>query len=98
MILITAIGCKDSTKKLKIRLRKLKLQKEHTVVNDSAKVSFTAYKTTDKAAVRGVFKRDNIDEYQTRRNSFRCFEWCSIQYSSSGLFTNDLLAVEILRF
>jgi hypothetical protein len=35
-------------------------------VNDSAKVSFTAYKTTDKAAVRGVFK-DNIDEYQTRK-------------------------------
>jgi hypothetical protein len=25
-------------------------------VNDSTKVSFTAYKTTDKAAVGGVFK------------------------------------------
>jgi hypothetical protein len=26
-------------------------------VNDSVKVSFTAYKTTDKSAVRGVFKK-----------------------------------------
>jgi hypothetical protein len=37
-------------------------------------VSFTAYKTTDKAAVKDVFK-DNIDEYQTRRNSLRDFKW-----------------------
>jgi hypothetical protein len=58
IILVTAIGCKDSTKKIRLSDYETKTTKgTYTVVNDSAKVSFTAYKTTDKAAVRGVFKR-----------------------------------------
>jgi uncharacterized protein (UPF0218 family) len=56
IILFTTIECKDSTKNTDYQTTETKLKGTYTVVNDSAKVSFTAYKTTERA-VRGVFKR-----------------------------------------
>jgi hypothetical protein len=79
MILFTAIGCKDS-KKLVIRLVKLRLQKEtYTVVNDSAKWVLLLIKQLTKRLLE-VYLRDNIDEYQTRRNSIGSFEWCNLAF------------------
>jgi hypothetical protein len=57
MILFTAIGCKDSRKTSEAQTT----EGTYTVVNDCTKVSFTACETTDKAAVRGVFKKDIIE-------------------------------------
>jgi hypothetical protein len=62
MILFTAIGCKDSRKTSEAQTTEAQTTEgTYTVVNDCTKVSFTACETTDKAAVRGVFKKDIIE-------------------------------------
>jgi hypothetical protein len=56
-------------------------------VNDSAKVSFTAYKTTDKS-VRGVFKEitlTNTRQGETALDALNGAQFIPV----NSLFTND---------
>jgi hypothetical protein len=45
-----------------------------------------------------VYLKDNIDEYQTRRNSLDALNGAQFSIPVNSLFTNDATAVEILRF
>jgi hypothetical protein len=58
-------------------------------------VSFTAYKTTDKAAVRGVFKKITLTN--TGERALDC-KWCSISIPVNSLFTNDATGSRDPRF
>jgi hypothetical protein len=90
IILITAIGCKDSTKKIDYQTTETKTTKgTYTVVNDSAKVSFTAYKTTDKAAVRGVFKKITLTNTRQGETALDALNGAQFSIPVNSLFTND---------
>jgi hypothetical protein len=61
-------------------------------------VSFTAYKTTDKGLLLEVYLKDNIDEYQTRRNSLDALNGAQFSIPVNSLFTNDTRDPKILKF
>ncbi|WP_366184272.1 hypothetical protein [Flavobacterium ovatum] len=102
MILITAIGCKDSKKSSENEATELQAtEATYSVVNDSTKVSFTAYKTTDKAAVGGVFKEITLTNTNPGKTALEALNGTKFSISVSSLFTNDATGTrdpKILKF
>jgi hypothetical protein len=56
-------------------------------VNDSAKVSFTAYKTTDKA-VRGVFKEITLTNTRQGETALDALNGAQFSIPVNSLFTD----------
>jgi len=102
MILITAIGCKDSKKSNdEVATETPTTQATYSVVNDSTKVSFIAYKTTDKAAVGGVFKEITLTNTGEGKTAFEALNGTKFSIPVSSLFTNDATGTrdpKILKF
>ncbi|NHN25072.1 YceI family protein [Flavobacterium jejuense] len=59
------------------------------IVSDSTKVSWTAYKTTDKVAVGGSFKEIELKNTQTGNTPEAVLEGASFSIPVSSLFTNN---------
>ncbi|MCW2120712.1 hypothetical protein [Flavobacterium sp. 7A] len=102
MILITAIGCKDAKKtEEKATDEVTATTGTFTVINDSTKVGFTAYKTTDKVAVGGQFKTITLTETKEGKTAFEALNGTKFSIPVSSLFTNDASGTrdpKILKF
>ncbi|MCR1026843.1 hypothetical protein H0I25_08435 [Cellulophaga sp. HaHa_2_95] len=61
----------------------------YTIVSDSTKVSFTAYKTTDKLPVGGTFKAINIKNATPAATALEALNGLEFGIPVSSLFTND---------
>ncbi|EIA07947.1 YceI family protein [Flavobacterium frigoris] len=102
MILFTAVGCKDSKKSTEDKTAESQTTEgTYTVINDSTKVSFTAYKTTDKAAVGGIFKEITLTDTEEGKTAFEALNGTKFSIPVSSLFTNDATGTrdpKILKF
>lgn len=102
MILITAIGCKDAKKNTEEPITEVATTTgTYTVNTDSTKVNFTAYKTTDKVAVGGVFKEITLTETHEGKTGLESLNGTQFSIPVSSLFTNDATGTrdpKILKF
>jgi hypothetical protein len=90
MILITAFSCKDSKKSTEDNTTETqKTEGTYSLVNDSTKVSFTAYKTTDKLAVGGTFKEITLTNTTEGETALGALNGTKFSIPVSSLFTND---------
>jgi hypothetical protein len=90
VILITAFSCKDSKKSTEDNTAETqKTEGTYSLVNDSTKVSFTAYKTTDKAAVGGIFKEITLTNTTEGETALGALNSTKFSIPVSSLFTND---------
>jgi hypothetical protein len=90
VILITAFSCKDSKKSTEDNTAETqKTEGTYSLVNDSTKVSFTAYKTTDKAAVGGIFKEITLTNTTEGETALGALNNTKFSIPVSSLFTND---------
>lgn len=62
---------------------------QFSLVADSTKVSFTAYKTTEKKPVGGTFKTINIKNEGTGATALEAIDGTEFSIPVSSLFTND---------
>lgn len=60
-----------------------------SLVQDSTKVSFTAYKTTDKVPVGGKFQKINFTKTNSGTTSMEALNGTQFSIPVSSLFTND---------
>ena len=63
---------------------------QFSLVNDSTKVSFIAYKTTEKLPVGGIFKTINITKSNTAATALEAMNGTEFSIPVSSLFTNDV--------
>lgn len=89
IILITAISCKDSKKSDEEKTTETQTAVTYSVVDDSTKVSFTAYKTTDKVAVGGTFKEIILTNTGEGDTGIEALNGTKFSIPVSSLFTND---------
>jgi hypothetical protein len=90
VILITAFSCKDSKKSTEDNTAETqKTEGTYSLVNDSTKVSFTAYKTTDKAAVGGIFKEITLTNTTEGETALGALNSTKFSIPVRSLFTND---------
>jgi hypothetical protein len=90
VILITAVSCKDSKKSTEDNTAETqKTEGTYSLVNDSTKVSFTAYKTTDKAAVGGIFKEITLTNTTEGETALGALNSTKFSIPVRSLFTND---------
>ena len=88
LILILGYNCKEAKKESKEEVKEVSSEK-FSLVKDSTKVSFTAYKTSDKLPVGGKFNTINIVESNTGATAFEAMNGTSFTIPVSSLFTND---------
>ncbi|MCM4171661.1 hypothetical protein DHD32_09225 [Arenibacter sp. TNZ] len=91
LLLITGISCKDAKKgqdEQAVELEATSSQK-FSLVKDSTKVSFTAYKTTEKLPVGGKFTKINIKETNEGITALQALNGTTFSIPVSSLFTND---------
>ena len=99
LLVIATFSCKNTNKENLHNFKRLdgktkhSHKEEHTqfsLVNDSIKVSFTAYKTTEKLPVSGIFKTVNITKSNTATTALEAMNGTEFSIPVSSLFTNDL--------
>ena len=66
-----------------------KTSETYSIVSDSTKVSFTAYKTTEKLPVGGTFKTINITNAKASSMPLEVLNGTKFSIPISSLFTND---------
>ncbi|WP_438965742.1 YceI family protein [Flavobacterium sp.] len=85
---ITFTSCKNDEKTETTTETKEEV-KGLTIVNDSTKVKWTAFKTTDKVAVGGSFTQIEIKEVKTGNTPQEVLEGVAFSIPVSSLFTNN---------
>lgn len=88
LILILGYNCKEEKKESKEEVKEVSSEK-FSLVKDSTKVSFTAYKTSEKLPVGGKFNTINIVESNAGATAFEAMNGTSFSIPVSSLFTND---------
>lgn len=90
-LLIVFASCKDAKKSEESK--SVEATSEATemfsLVQDSTKVSFTAYKTTDKVPVGGMFKKINFTKTNSGTTAMEALNGTEFSIPVSSLFTND---------
>ena len=88
---IASLGCKESKKSDENQAKEPETsEKTFSLVKDSTKVKFTAYKTTDKIAVGGEFKTVNITNISDGDTPLAVLNGAKFSIPVSSLFTNDI--------
>ncbi len=84
-------SCKETKKEKKAEEPTVTMEKENlfSLVSDSTKVSFVAYKTTEKKPVGGEFKTITITELNTGETPLEILNGSKFSIPVSSLFTND---------
>ena len=110
MIMISAVSCKDTKKETEVSTQEVETtatensapaEGTYTVINDSTKVSFTAYKTTDKVAVGGMFKEIKLTETAEGKTPLEALNGTKFSIPVASLFTNEVTGTrdpKILKF
>lgn len=90
IIMITAVSCKDSKKSDDEKTTETQTTEgTYSVINDSTKVSFAAYKTTEKVAVGGIFKEITLTDTTEGETALEALNGTKFSIPVSSLFTND---------
>lgn len=91
ILLITGIGCKDAKKGQDGGTVELEAapSEKFGLLKDSTKVSFTAYKTTEKLPVGGKFTKINITHSTEGSTAMEALNGTTFNIPVSSLFTND---------
>ncbi len=91
ILLILGFSCKQAKKGNTGEQKESKevVGDSFTLVKDSTKVSFTAYKTTEKIPVGGQFKKINITNAKTGKTPLEALNGTEFSIQVSSLFTND---------
>ncbi|CAM4229217.1 hypothetical protein [Zobellia nedashkovskayae] len=90
LLLVGAFSCKDAKKENTEQSTEAQAATEmYSLVQDSTKVSFTAYKTTDKLPVGGQFKKINITKAGEGNTALEALNGTEFSIPVSSLFTND---------
>lgn len=103
MLLILSFGCKQ-TKKENTRQQQVSkelIEDSFSLIKDSTKVSFTAYKTTAKVPVGGQFKTIGISNTKTGGTPLEALAGTEFSIPVSSLFTNDVTGTrdpKLLKF
>lgn len=106
LIAVTTFSCKDAKKNHSNDAENVtpshgETEAIYSLVADSTKASFTAYKTTDKIGVGGTFKTVNITKSNTGSTALEALNGTEFNIPVSSLFTNDPTATrdaKILEF
>lgn len=88
LTLITFTSCKNDEKTETTTETKEEV-KGLTIVNDSTKVKWTAFKTTDKVAVGGSFTQIEVKDVKTGNTPEEVLEGVAFSIPVSSLFTNN---------
>ena len=86
--LLVVFNCKEEKKEKKEDIKVVAAEK-FNLVKDSTKVSFTAYKTSDKLPVGGIFKKINIIKSTSGATALEALNGTIFSIPVSSLFTND---------
>ena len=90
LLLVGAFSCKDAKKENTEQSTEAQAATEmYSLVQDSTKVSFTAYKTTDKLPVGGQFKKISITKAGEGNTALEALNGTEFSIPVSSLFTND---------
>lgn len=103
MLLVLSLGCKQTKKE---NTEQQQVSKElgadtYTLIKDSTKVGFTAYKTTAKVPVKGSFKNIVISNDHVGSTPLEALNGIAFSIPVSSLFTNDATGIrdpKILKF
>lgn len=88
LVFVTLTSCKKE-EKTEIKEEVKEEVKGLTIVNDSTKVKWTAFKTTDKVAVGGSFTQIEIKDVKTGSTPEEVLEGVAFSIPVSSLFTNN---------
>ena len=89
-VLIAAFACNDSSKSDEIQTQETEIAETiFSLVKDSTKVKFTAYKTTEKLGVGGEFKTVNITNLSDGATALEALNGANFSIPVSSIFTND---------
>lgn len=89
-ILITTFSCTNSTKNTDENSSESgESAGTYSLINDSTKVSFIAYKTTGKVPVGGQFTKINISNTSAGETALDAMNGAEFSIPVSSLFTND---------
>lgn len=86
LVVLAGYNCKDAKKEKEVK--ELAVD-SYTLIKDSTKVSFTAYKTSEKLPVGGKFLKINIKESKSGTTALGALNGTSFSIPASSLFTND---------
>jgi len=94
ILMVTAFSCKDAKKgfedgKKDAEKPMKEVANKFSLVNDSTKVSFTAYKTTEKKPVGGQFLEIDITNSEKGTSALDALNGTTFKIPVSSLFTND---------
>lgn len=91
IILLFTVSCKETKKEEKVNAEaEVETSTEqYRLVQDSVKVSFTAYKTTEKLPVGGQFKEIKITNSNGGATPLETLNGVEFSIPVSSLFTND---------
>lgn len=103
LLLIVGIGCKDAKKEQEVQGQEIQAtsSEKFSLVEDSTKVSFKAYKTTEKLPVGGQFTTINITNSNAGDSALEALNGTEFSIPVSSLFTNDPTGIrdpKILEF
>ena len=88
LVLIIGYSCKETKKEKEEQVEEMATDK-FTLVKDSTKVSFTAYKTTEKLPVGGKFMKIDIKDTKSGATALDALNGTTFSIPVSSLLTND---------
>ncbi|EPR65105.1 hypothetical protein [Cyclobacterium qasimii] len=88
LLLLANFSCNNANKSAETETEAV-AESNFTLVEDSTKVSFVAYKTTDKAPVGGQFTKINITNFGEGATALEAMNGTEFSIPVSSLFTND---------
>lgn len=89
LVVFASYNCKDAKKSSEKAVENSEKEEGYSVLEDSAIISFTAYKTTAKKPVGGVFKKVNITNTPVASSPIAALNGMEFSILVSSLFTND---------
>lgn len=88
LVLVVGYSCKETKKEKEEQVKEMATDK-FTLVKDSTKVSFTAYKTTEKLPVGGKFMKIDIKDSKSGATALDALNDTTFSIPVSSLFTNE---------
>jgi hypothetical protein len=88
LILLANFSCNNANKSSEAETE-VATESNFTLVEDSTKVSFVAYKTTDKVPVGGEFTKVNVSNFGQGETALEAMNGTEFSIPVSSLFTND---------
>ena len=88
LVVLAGYSCKDAKKEKEKEVKEMALE-SFTLVKDSTKVSFTAYKTSEKLPVGGKFMKINIKDSKNGATALETLKGTEFGIPVSSLLTND---------